>query len=445
MLKKRQDFSGNRRERMPAMEPITLYLVISLLNMALFFLLLPFLGQHGFDWVVMENNSDFESADYFLCLLFSMGKENVYGFCIEACYSPLSYVLYYVICKMTSMGKLLEGVDLLMVPYEKMVAMTPQLLVSPYQLLMFVIYSMMGMLLYVFAVEELKLGKRKKQLFTLSVLCSVPMLFGAVERGNLTLYVAALVLLAFLLKDSESSVKRETALLLIAIAAGLKFYPAFMGLLYLKEKRYKEAGRLILYGVIFVFVPFLFFGGIDGFLKLLENLVALSVQSSYHYRIQFFKGALTFLGIHGKPGDLLNMVFICVLVLFIMIAKNKTHTMVYMAAALAFYAPNGYRYMLLFFLLPLFAWIDSESGEHDAASYATAVFFSCIFSIPTLFGLVTKFELTFGPYTLTYVEFFIYLAAWTFLAFVFIRDILEITARWRKKRDEKILSKGRNI
>lgn len=37
--------------------PLKVFLGFSLLNLALFLLLIPFLGQKGFDWAVMENNS----------------------------------------------------------------------------------------------------------------------------------------------------------------------------------------------------------------------------------------------------------------------------------------------------------------------------------------------------------------------------------------------------
>lgn len=429
MLEQLQNFPKNRRT---SLEPLTLYFIISLFSTALFFLLLPFLGQHGFDWVVMENNSNFESADYFLCILFSLGRGEVYRFGVDACYSPLSYVIFYLISKMTATDELLRGVDLLTIPYEQLIDMTPKLLTSPYQLLAFLIYTLLGVWLYVYAVNQLTLDRRSKQLLTLSIVCSVPLLFGAVERGNLTMYVAALVLIAWKLRDSTHPVKRELALLLIAVAAGLKFYPAFMGLIYLKEKRYKEAGRLILYGILFVFVPFVFFGGIDGMLQLLSNLSLLAVQNSYSYRIQFFKGVLTIFGIYGTLGNLLNTVFICVLIALMLLTKNKTRMMTYLAAALAFYPPNAYRYTLLFFLLPMFTWIEEKKGKRMASDYAAAVLFGLMFSIPTVFGIFTGFRLGFGPYTLTYVEFFVYLAAWAFLGFEMLSDVVEFVSLRRK-------------
>lgn len=423
MLNKIQTFFKTRIQQTTAIKPLTVFFSLSLFSTGLFFLLMPTLGKHGLKWIVMENNSHFESADYFLCLLFSLGKKNVYLFGIDACYSPLSYAFFYFISKMAYMDNLLKGVDLLSIPYEQLINMTSKLLTSPYQLLLFILYSIIGILLYIFAIDELNISKRKKQILSLTILLSAPLLFGAVERGNLTMYVAALVLIAFKFKDSSNSIKREIALILIAISAGLKFYPAFMGLIYLKEKRYKEAGRLIIYGLLCVFVPFSFFGGWNGLVQLLTSLSALAIQNSYDYRIQFFKGVITIFGIHGTLSNILNTLFICLLITFMMATKNKTRMMTYLAAALAFYPPNAYRYTLLYFLLPLFTWIEDDSQNCIASNYITAILFSFIFSIPTIFGIFTHFRLNFNYYTLTYVEFFIYLAAWLFLAFQIIKDI----------------------
>lgn len=411
--------------KIKAIQPFTLYIVISLFSTGLFFLFMPFLGQHGFDWIVMENNSHFESADYFLCILFSLGKKNVYRFGIDACYSPLSYVLFYVMSQIGSVDVLLKGTDLLSIPYEQLIDMTSTLLASPYQLLLFLLYTIIGICLYIFAIDELSLTKRKKQLFMLSILFSVPLLFGAVERGNLTMYVAALVLIAYMIKDSSNAMKRELSLVLIAVSAGLKFYPAFMGLLYLKEKRYKEAGRLVIYGLFCVFLPFAFFGGLQGFIQLLHSLSALAIQNNYDYRIQFFKGVLTIFGIHGTFSNLLNTLFICALILFMMLTQNRTRQMAYLAATLAFYPPNAYRYTLLYFLLPLFTWIEDESQKRNSFNYIIAILFSFIFSVPTIFGILTQFRLNFHIYTLTYVELFIYFAAWLFLVLQIVQDIMD--------------------
>ena len=61
-------------------------------------------------------------------------------------------------------------------------------------------------------------------------------------------------------------------MLALAAAAGLKLYPAVFGVLYLRERNYKCALRLILYGVLMFVLPAFAFEGIDaitGFIRIL--------------------------------------------------------------------------------------------------------------------------------------------------------------------------------
>lgn len=413
--------------------PVTLFLIIGLAGPVSYFLALPFLGQHGIKWLVMENNFDYETADYFLTLLFSMGKENVYDFGIDACYTPLSYVFFYIFARITSLGELFQAPELLAMSYPELIDLGQSLLLSPYHVLIFILYLMLGLSLYIFAIDELDLPKRLRQSLTILVIFSTPLFAGALERGNFTLYTVGLLLVAFAYKDSSSSVKREMALICIALSAGLKLYPAAMGLLYLKEKRYKEAIRLIIYGAIAVFLPFLFCGGIDGLKTLLESFSILS-GNFYDHRIQFFLGALTCIGIYGTVGKILNVCFIIVLVLLLFITKNQMRRMIYLAAIMAFYPPNSYRYTLLYFLIPLFVWLKEEAPACSYYNYVTALLFGCTFSIPTLFGFLTKFNLAFNYYTLSYVELFIYAAAWAQLAFQVFHEIPTVRAIIMRKK-----------
>lgn len=420
--------------------PRQLFLLLCLLNTALFLVLLPVLGQRGFAWAVMENNSDFAAADYFLCIQYALGGKNVYQFGPDACYSPLAYLVFWLLGRMTSVADFFQGVDVLQLSYPEMIRNTMPLLASPYQLVGYLGYLLGGVLLYGYAVSQLDLPEKTRRALTVCVLFSVPLLFGALERGNLTLYVAALVLVAWKWRDAESPILRELALVLIAVAAGLKFYPAFLGLLYLQEKRWKEAGRLIVYGAVCVFVPFTGFGGVQGLRQLLGNLSQLSFEE-YGHRVQFFKGVLVFLHIRGRAADVLNLAFLLVLAALLFWTKSRVRRMTYLAAMLAFYPPNGYRYMLLFFLLPLFAWLEEASQQGGAVRYAEGVLFAAMFSIPTLWGILTGFRQGLGPYTLSYVELFIYLAAWLLLA---LEVLQEGQMLLRKRKDDAALQKGGN-
>lgn len=92
-----------------------------------------------------------------------------------------------------------------------------------------------------------------------------------IERGNSVLNVVVLLLFAMYLRDSKQAWKREAALIIIAVATGIKVYPCLFGLLYLLERRFREAKRLLLYGIVFFFLPFIWFGGIEGIKQFLLN------------------------------------------------------------------------------------------------------------------------------------------------------------------------------
>lgn len=97
--------------------------------------------------------------------------------------------------------------------------------------------------------------------------------------------IACIILIRALeLREHEDKLSRELALLLIALAAGLKIYPAIFGLLYLKDKRYKEAERLIIYGIVFFFGPFIFFGGLHGLMQMFRNQLRLHSIVYYGWR-----------------------------------------------------------------------------------------------------------------------------------------------------------------
>lgn len=112
--------------------------------------------------------------------------------------------------------------------------------------------------------------------------------------------VLILLMYACAWMDSVKKAEKEAALILIAFAAGLKLYPAIWGVFYLAEKRYKEAIRLIIYGILLFFLPFIFFQGVDGFwicflnkkswqtIALLTSLMIIFVAASGTYCLVYW-------------------------------------------------------------------------------------------------------------------------------------------------------------
>lgn len=83
----------------------------------------------------------------------------------------------------------------------------------------------------------------------------------AFERGNIVLLSAILSIFFVLFYDSKNYVLKEISLIGLSIAAGLKLYPAVLGVLLFREKDWKAAMRAIVYGTASVVLPLFAFGG----------------------------------------------------------------------------------------------------------------------------------------------------------------------------------------
>lgn len=135
-------------------------------------------------------------------------------------------------------------------------------------------------LLILFVYDANKSNKAVKGIVTMLFVFSGIFLF-SFERGNI-IFLAAFCTSFFLINyDNENKYVRELSFIALAIAAGLKAYPALLGVLLLFDRQYKSALRLIIYGILAFFVPFLFFkGGFHNLPIMLRNLQLNSAEYS---------------------------------------------------------------------------------------------------------------------------------------------------------------------
>lgn len=107
-----------------------------------------------------------------------------------------------------------------------------------------------------------------------SIILSYGMLY-AYERGNVIIVTFIFSAFFVFYRNSENKVKKELALISLAIATGLKMYPVFLGVLLLYDKDVKVVTRTICYGILFFFAPFLCFQermkGIGIFIRVLSE------------------------------------------------------------------------------------------------------------------------------------------------------------------------------
>lgn len=127
----------------------------------------------------------------------------------------------------------------------------------------------------VFIFQNLKAKKHISVMILLFFILNVPML-RLMERGNILFIALVLIAFFFGYKDSENKVLRELSYIALALASGIKLYPALFGILLLFDKKFKEAIRTVIYGVLAFILPFAFYGGIEGFKLWYRNIRSFS-------------------------------------------------------------------------------------------------------------------------------------------------------------------------
>lgn len=202
-------------------------------------------------------------GDFPLHIKFARNLSNTYNESIHACFPPFIYLFYHFV------GLLLDNFN-------------------DSNAIFFLNAIISAVLFCTFAFVCTKVIKNKDNiavLIMIIMLClSTGFTFGVIERANIVFLAAILLLVASAWRESDNKIKKEVALICIAVAAAIKVYPAVFGLIYITEKRFKEALRLIVYGILFFFVPFAFTGGINGVKTFLQN--QYSVHNTWGVKVK---------------------------------------------------------------------------------------------------------------------------------------------------------------
>ena len=400
--------------------PYHLFVTISLIGIISFFLYALMGGANAFDWLIMNNTGGWQFGDYFQHMAFMQDPENIYANVsgVWGSFPPFIYIFYHMLHNLTARDRTFI---MNMRDYQ----------LSHYTLLVFLFYSIFITLAFLYAVKLWQKHGHYRMLF-ISLLLSVPFFAGVYERGNSCLIVVVLLLIALNWKDSESKFKRELAMILIAASAGIKIYPAIFGLMYLKEKRWKEAIRLIIYGVVFLFGPFIFFLGRHGFSLWFSNILD-TFDVDCISRVQFIKGlvcTISYLTV-GIPNESIGSAaayaFLLIMIFLAFLSNNRSRTVFFLCAAMIFFPSNAFRYTLCYFAIPLVIELG-ENGFKKIENFLPTLeylFYGLVFTIPTYWGMATGFELKFcADYPrATYVEVWIYLMAYILLSIVIIHEL----------------------
>ncbi|MPM14255.1 hypothetical protein SDC9_60617 [bioreactor metagenome] len=269
---------------------ILIFFIVSMLLLFMMFLIMFLINPQGSQANIFYDKTNDYMADFFNVAKFSSDR-NPYFNEFKGSYFPFSYLIFYFLSKFA--------------PYDAMPAFqagktTMGLVTSTY---------FMFFLSTVYLIELFSLSTLKKQcsfFLILTFLFSGIFIF-AFERGNLIILAACLVSFYINYYDSHNKVLKELALLALAFAAALKVYPALLGILLLYEKKHNDAIRLIIYGVIVAFLPFIFFEhGLSNALQLLKNMETASDFYKFMYYPRY--GYTYFVSIWARSYSLRNFI-----------------------------------------------------------------------------------------------------------------------------------------
>lgn len=376
--------------------PSRIYVVVSLLSFAA--LLLSFLLSRGemiSRWFFQDTRDT--GMDFFHSIEYLRGRAPYDRF--NTLYPPLANLLFYVIYRFIPYWIVESWEDSFSA---SVAARGTNIDLRTYQapMVMFLLFLIMCTILLV-AFSELTLKNRKEaKLVGICTMFSIGVLY-AFERGNI-LILSVILLMYFLLNyKSEKAWKRETAIVALAIAAGLKLYPAFFGVLLLRDKQWKAAIKAVIYGVLTVVLPCLVLQeGIRAIRVWLEVVRSFANEGSANWVGLGFSNLLYMLrhlleqgiGVTMDDGGfqiLTYMVVACLLISSIF-ERKEWKAVFSIVLALVLFQSQGI-YILSMFLLPLLLLLRDENMPKgvDAVWFGVLILLTIPFPYPIL-GIQSK-------------------------------------------------------
>lgn len=226
--------------------------------------------SHGESFNEIFHVDSFDTGmDFFHSIEYTRGRAPYELY--ETLYPPLANLFFYVLSRFVPYSQQATWADTFQGGVDARGTLADQRLWQP-SMLLFMAFIIAASLLLFLLIQKLSEKTHCATALGLCFLVSYGVLF-ALERGNIIILCAICCLFFVFYKDSSNKWLSELSLVALAVAAGLKLYPAVFGLLLLYDKQYKKAFRAIIYGVVLFFLPFLLFReGINGLSTFLEVL-----------------------------------------------------------------------------------------------------------------------------------------------------------------------------
>ena len=360
-----------------------LFIVIETIAIAVFLTLNCIWHGWMFSSMMLRIQTQFDDFFVHLGLGSAPIGTNIYEYSTMACFPPLAYLMYGFLAHLSGyQAELPTAVETVRD--------------TGFNMMVLMLYNLICIVLLVYAVS---LYFKKKSFVTLALfpallIFSYPILFSSVQRGNSAFLTSVLLAIALAWRNDQSKVKRELAMILIAVCTGLKIYPAVFGLMYLKEKRWGETVRLVIYGIVLFFLPFIFYGGFEGMRSffgiifgLFGEIHACTVSGIVLSLVKdaFGTKAVLFASIVQQLYLIFSLIaFFC--------AKDKRTEILILCCLMTVYISSGWMYTCVFILPALLTFFSEQEGKPirwrvgNIPDYMAFVMFLSVFSRPVLLG-----------------------------------------------------------
>lgn len=258
----------------------------------------------------------------------------------------------------------------------------------------------------------------------------------ALERGNVILVAWGLTLIFFMTMDSERRLLRELGFISLALAFGLKLYPAVFGLLLLKRGRLGQALRTAVYGILSIALPMLCFSeGLAGLKTWLGIVLSFGGNGgellNYSARKQLTDLISEILQFYGVSVNtmVLTVVSLMLCLFFIVSAflgRDRWKQVADLTMVVFLISPQG-AYGMAFFLLPLLIFIR----DVDRFRWSNVICVLCLILLTINLPIFSEIE---WPRSLVYQMIYVVMIIQGIFGLIVLKKIRR--KEWVKFRDD---------
>lgn len=325
-------------------------------------------GLNAIQWSTLWNGHDF-IADFTNVIGYSSDRDpyghNIINGLEERAYPPLQYLISYFLSK--SIYNQQHFYD---IHYDTL--SNSNMYIETKTAMLYLLFIAVSIISLFECIKTYKNGSKYiKTLTAFAVTLSYPIIF-IMERGNSILAVFVFVLFYLCFYNNDNKILRELSFISLALAAAFKLTPALLGIFLVMEKRWKEAFRTIIYGIVLFLFPFLFFkGGFNNiplfFRNLSLQLNAYSIEDGCTikgYFIYYFPDLFDNYTSTVKTICSIATVLICILFLLAaFITKRKCDRLLYICLVLIILPSHSGTYCIVYIIPALLALLNEENKK----------------------------------------------------------------------------------